>query len=292
MRSIPAALMNHLSADATTLAACIKITRVDSVVYAFTEHDGEITVSGQVYKPMLGQRSKVAATEDLSIPNFDVATVIDDSDLKEDDLASGLFDNATAELFLVNWASPSDGTIPLLKGTIGEVRRAGAAFAGDLRGLMDRLSQAIGEKTSPSCRAVLGGSRCGADLTNFTTTGTVDTVTNRRSFTATFADLPTGSPPPGSSFFDNAGVLAWTWGNNIGRKHLVRRHEAGGSPESSLQLYLPAYYDIQTGDTFSVHAGCDHRITGHCKTRFDNVVNFVGEPHIPGVNVGLLPQTD
>jgi len=289
MRVIPSALLIHLQGDATTLAACIRITRTDSAVFAFTEHDQEIVVSGQAYKPMLGERSKIAAADDLSIANFDVATVIDDDDLREDDLASGLFDNATAELFLVNWASPADGTLLLLKGKIGEVRRAGAAFAGDIRGLLDQLGQAVGEKTSPSCRFVLGNpDTCQADLTNFTTSGTVATVTDRRDFTAVFADLPTGGPPPDSGYFSNAGVLTWTSGNNSGSGHLVRRHDAGGA----LQLYLPAYHDIQSGDTFSVHAGCDHIITGHCRTRFDNVVNFGGEPHVPGINVGLLPQTD
>lgn len=289
MRSIPPALLAHLDREATTLAACIKITRADAYVIAFTDHDREITVDGQSFKPLLGQRSKVALAEDLSIPNFDVATVIDDDSLTEDDLASGLFDNAAYEFFLINWASPADGTIPLLKGNIGEVRRAGAAFAGDLRGLMDRLAQSVGEKTSPSCRFVLGDAdTCKADLTNFTTTGTVATVTDRRSFTATFTDLATGQPPPDSDFFSNAGVLTWTSGANNGRKHVVRRHETGGA----LQLYLPAWFDIEAGDTFSVHAGCDHILTGHCRTRFDNVVNFGGEPHVPGVNVGLLPQTD
>jgi uncharacterized phage protein (TIGR02218 family) len=293
MRPIPPALLTHINEEATTLAACIRITRADAEVFAFTEHDRELTVSGQTYKPLLGERSKVAAAEDLSIPNFDVAAVIDDDDLTEDDLASGLFDSASCELFLVNWQSPGDGTIPILKGSLGEVQRAGAAFTADLRGLMDRLAQAVGEKTSPSCRFVLGDENtCKADLTNFTTTGQVEEVTDRRTFTASFANLPTGGPPPDSGFFDNAGVLTWTSGANSGRKHLVRRHEEGGSPGSALQLYLPAYHDIGAGDTFSVHAGCDHIITGHCRTRFDNVPNFGGEPHVPGVNVGLLPQTD
>ncbi|MFP3943876.1 MAG: DUF2163 domain-containing protein, partial [Alphaproteobacteria bacterium] len=221
MRSIPSALLTHLNVQATTLAACLRIMREDGAVFAFTEHDRALTVSGQTYKPLLGERSKVAAAEDLSIPNFDVTAVVDDDALKEDDLASGLFDNATAELFLVNWQSPDDGTITLLKGRIGEVRRAGAAFAGDLRGLMDQLAQAVGEKTSPSCRFVLGDANtCQADLTNFTTTGTVQTVTDRRNFSATFANLPTGSPPPDSGFFDNAGVLTWTGGDNNGRKAL------------------------------------------------------------------------
>lgn len=288
MKAIPGALSAHLSQGETTLAGYVRITRTDSQVFAFSEHDRDLTIASVVHKPLMGARSKLAANADLSIPNLDLASVIDDAGLTEDDLASGLFDGAAVEIGLVNWASPADGVIVLLRGFIGEVRREGVAFHCDVRGLGDRLAQSIGERTSPTCRAVLGDARCGISLTNFTTTGTVTAVTSRRAFAVSFADLPGGGgPPPASGYFDNAGVLTWTAGANNGRMHLVRGHSAGGN----LELYLPAYHDIQINDTFSVHAGCDKILLGHCQTRFDNVANFVGEPHVPGVNVGLQAQS-
>jgi uncharacterized phage protein (TIGR02218 family) len=40
------------------------------------------------------------------------------------------------------------------------------------------------------------------------------------------------------------------------------------------------------GDTFEVVAGCD-RTFATCKSKFNNVRNFRGFPHIPGRDEGL-----
>ncbi len=42
--------------------------------------------------------------------------------------------------------------------------------------------------------------------------------------------------------------------------------------------------DIQVGDTFDVIAGCRKRLTEDCKVKFNNVLNFQGEPHLPGID--------
>jgi hypothetical protein len=38
------------------------------------------------------------------------------------------------------------------------------------------------------------------------------------------------------------------------------------------------------GDTYSVHAGCRKRLAEDCLAKFDNVLNFQGEPHRPTVD--------
>ena len=38
---------------------------------------------------------------------------------------------------------------------------------------------------------------------------------------------------------------------------------------------------IQVGDAYSVYAGCD-KLLASCKTKFNNVINFRGFPHVPG----------
>ena len=48
-------------------------------------------------------------------------------------------------------------------------------------------------------------------------------------------------------------------------------------------------YPLTVGDAYSVSAGCD-RLFGTCKARYNNVVNFRGEPYIPGQDVILRPQ--
>jgi uncharacterized phage protein (TIGR02218 family) len=42
-------------------------------------------------------------------------------------------------------------------------------------------------------------------------------------------------------------------------------------------------FDVQVGDAYSVYSGCDKTIEV-CAGRFNNALNFRGEPHIPGVD--------
>ena len=49
------------------------------------------------------------------------------------------------------------------------------------------------------------------------------------------------------------------------------------------QLVQAMPYAIEIGDVFSVSPGCDQSLA-MCQDRFHNVVNFRGEPFIPGLD--------
>lgn len=51
--------------------------------------------------------------------------------------------------------------------------------------------------------------------------------------------------------------------------------------DEAIELYLPAQYTIQVGDQFYVLPGCNKRLAT-CRDKYDNVLNFVGEPFLPG----------
>ena len=59
------------------------------------------------------------------------------------------------------------------------------------------------------------------------------------------------------------------------------RSRAGPRPPGRIELYLPLGYAIAPGDVFRLHPGCDKRLDT-CIDRFANVLNFRGEPYIPG----------
>jgi uncharacterized phage protein (TIGR02218 family) len=48
-------------------------------------------------------------------------------------------------------------------------------------------------------------------------------------------------------------------------------------------LSLPMLSAISAGHTFSVIAGCQKRLED-CRDKFSNVLNFQGEPHLPGID--------
>ena len=60
--------------------------------------------------------------------------------------------------------------------------------------------------------------------------------------------------------------------------------------DERLTLFLSMPFPIQVGDTFSVYAGCDKRLTT-CIDKFANVTNFRGEPYVPGQDAFLAIET-
>ena len=54
-----------------------------------------------------------------------------------------------------------------------------------------------------------------------------------------------------------------------------------------LVLALPMGKSIQVGDGFKVIAGCD-KTRETCRTKFSNILNFRGEPDVPGIDQLLM----
>lgn len=56
-----------------------------------------------------------------------------------------------------------------------------------------------------------------------------------------------------------------------------------GNAANVITLGYP-FFDILAGDQIELTQGCDHMRLGHCKNRFNNVVNYGGMDFIPEVN--------
>lgn len=75
------------------------------------------------------------------------------------------------------------------------------------------------------------------------------------------------------------GKVKWLTGNNTGYSADVWRFSYGGL----VTLLTPMTYPIEVGDTFEIIAGCDKTFQT-CKLRYLNVINFRGEPYLPGLD--------
>jgi hypothetical protein len=78
-----------------------------------------------------------------------------------------------------------------------------------------------------------------------------------------------------AGFFDG-GLLTWETGKNAGRSMEIKAWTGGVFKLFSRPFYLP-----QPGDRFVAHPGCD-KTRATCKTKFSNLLNFRGEPDVPG----------
>lgn len=275
MRAIPSALQEKLDSGVTTLCRCWRVTRADDVVLGFTDHDEDVVLDGLTCHAGTGLvGSEVTAQLGLAVTGSEISGALADDALSEADLAAGRYDAAIVELFLVDWSEPAL-LVPMSKGVLGEVRREGAAFAAEVRGLADRLNQESGRRYTAACSADLGDSRCALDLTSatFRGTGTISALAGTSSFVAA-----------GLDDFDegwfSAGRLVWASGANEGLAVEVKSHRLAGGVVV-IDLWQAMAEPLAPGDAFTVTAGCDKRFET-CRDRFSNAMNFRGFPHIPG----------
>ncbi len=271
MKNISSELAAHFEGGLTTLATCWRVTRQDGVEVGFTDHDELIMFDGLDYDSIAGfTPTTVESKSNMSVDNMEIEGQTFPSKITEADLLAGLYDFAEVEIFIVNYEDLTQGRLVVKRGWLGEVTLNKQMFQAEVRGLTQHLSQTIGEVFSPSCRAILGDSRCKVALGGLTVSAAVTEVTNNQTFKATVLTEDAG--------WYTGGEVIWTSGNNEGRRMEVKEFA-----DSQVVLALPMGKSIQVGDDFDIIAGCD-KTRETCINKFNNIINFRGEPDVPGVD--------
>jgi hypothetical protein len=128
MKTISAALAQHLAGEVTTLATLWKVQRRDGEIFGFTDHDRDLVYDdgagdGPItYAARSGYtRTAIQSTADLAVDNLDVETFFDAAGITEQDLRAGRWDHAEVQLMLVNRANLGQGHLALRRGFLGEV---------------------------------------------------------------------------------------------------------------------------------------------------------------------------
>jgi uncharacterized phage protein (TIGR02218 family) len=275
MKELSAALAAHLATGSTTLCWCWRLSRRDGIRQGFTDHDRDLVFDGTTFEAAAGfTASEIRDQVGLSVDNLEVTGAVSSERLAEADLAAGLYDDASVEIFRVNWQNPAERVL-MRAGSLGEVKRSGPAFAAEIRGLAHYLQQPRGRVFQYTCDADLGDQRCTIDLGNpaLTGTGAIVSAASARRFTASGLDAF-------ESEWFTQGLVTFTSGAASGQKLEVKRHTSV-SGVVTLELWQPAREPLAAGQTFSVTAGCNKHLDT-CKAKFANAINFRGFPHMPG----------
>lgn len=278
MRSLSGALLAAVALPQTNFCYCWRVTRRDATVFGFTSNTRNIAFNNVTYLAQSGFTPfAMEQSADLSVDNSELAGVLISDYITEEDIYAGLWEGATVQVFMVDHqtyaASPSE-TIPLGTLTIANVRLHGQMFVAEVRGLTQHYQQHLGELVQPKCRAVLGDTRCGVSLAPLTITVSVSAVTDRRQFT-----VSVGSPNNVTGYFSH-GLATFTSGENNGFSKEIST--ATGTSSVAIVLKEPMFYDIAVSNTLTLKPGCGKDLLTDCLAKFNNVVNFRGEPYVPG----------
>lgn len=252
-----------------TLAFCWRIERRDGVTIGLTSHDRDLTIGGLAYRAAPGMTaSAVRSGIGLDGEDSDIAGALSSDAISEADLMAGRWDGAGLELRLTEWEAPGALWLLLARGEIGAVSRKGAGFTAEMIGAAAVLGAPVAPSTSPDCRARLGDKACRVDLDGRRRVIVVSGVEE--------ADVATGGLVAGAYAF---GTLRWLNGPNAGLVQAVADNGTDG-----VALVDPPAFGVATGTLALLTEGCDRQLAT-CAGRFGNVVNFRGEPYLPGMDL-------
>lgn len=263
----------HIESETTRLATCWQVLRTDGLIYGFTDHDQDLDVDGYLYVATLGfTPSSVSGKADLSVDELELEGVLDSQAITESDLLAGKWDYAEVKIFYVDWANPANGKIRMRRGWLGQVSAAKGRFVAELNGLSGKLAQSLGREYGAWCDAKFCDPRCGLDSNNFLSVHQVTASANR-------AQMEITALPDGTAQRYQNGVAYFQSGANNGLSMEIKSNADG----THVDLFLPMPHNIAVGDQVRMMVGCDKGFST-CKTKFNNVVNFRGFPHIPTVD--------
>lgn len=275
MRNVPAGLAAYLAGGATTLCNCWRITRKDGLVLGFTNHDENLIFEDTLFRAGTGfEGTEVETRFGLAATGSELHGALSDESISENDLTCGKYDAARVELFLVDWSNV-ENRILQRSGDIGEIRREGAAFAVEIRGLAHQLDQENGRIFAGPCDADLGDARCRIDLgdPSYRAEGEVAAAQGSALFSVSGLD-------EFEADWFTRGKFVWTSGANEGHAVEVKSHR-NEDDAATISLWQTPPNPVSAGDSFVVTAGCDKRFQT-CRGKFANALNFRGFPHLPG----------
>lgn len=268
MREISETLQTNLSSEAGNQVKCLLIKLSDETEIGFTESDVEFELDEVTYKPFSGFNLNKLNYRLNANQEAQIYAAFDDLEISEADIISGKYLDAEIEIFSIDMSDLSTGKIILQTGYITEIISDKNSFFFRIEGFASKLKKIITESYSKQCRAKFGDTKCSKNLDDYKHTGTVTETINNYSF----KDSSRGE----ENYYFNYGVIKFTSGANTGIKYDIRKYK-----DEVIELLLPAKFTIQTSDEYEIYAGCDKEFTT-CIAKFDNAINFRGEPDIPG----------
>jgi uncharacterized phage protein (TIGR02218 family) len=267
-------LRAKLDQTITSFCHCWRLARRDGFVIGFTDHDRDLNFNSVTYRARAGvTASELENVASLAPGVRDVIGALTDDSLNEKDLKNGLYDGASVETWLVDWYQPEDRLL-LDVATIGEVRRDDFSFTAELRSASHVFDQPRGRAFQLTCPADVGDNRCKINLASPSFFRLATIISGHTDvFTATL-------DRDASDGFLTGGIVSFETGPNAGARFAIRSHRQEYG-HAIISLWTPAGAAAQANDIARLTAGCDKR-PETCRTKFGNIVNFRGFPHMPG----------
>ena len=268
-------------------ARCWQITpvRVNRPALRFTDHQYPLTIyDGRTFQSMGGMDSSAQdRRSDLERANSNARGLVSDDALTDEDLERGVYLDAVVEEFLVDWRVPQLGPIDYNRFIIRGVSWDGAFWNAELETAAAKLEEPVGDIYGPMCRVELfssGLGKCNLAPGTFIATTTINNTDGEAQF-----DTGAVGAPWDADRYGNDGRAIFFGGQNDGFETRIKTYTYSGGPAGTVILQERTPFPMLNGETVVLYPGCNKRLIGDCKFKFNNVLNFQGEPYIPGSDI-------
>lgn len=273
MRTLPANLQTELDGITSAPTRLVKLTRKNGTIVRFCESQSTLIVDGQTWTAVKGVRlSDITFELNRTTSTLDIEIAVEDGGtLDPDDVRNGHYDYAEIIVYAASHLNPTYDLVEMWRGFFGqtEINDRGLATIQAIDFLSKAREIPI-EHYTPTCRADFGDARCKKDLAPLTLSRTI-TVISGFNVTVSGASL--------SSTF-RLGLMTPTTGEAVGESFEIRTVTG-----SVCKLYIPPRGKLTVGDAVSLTPGCDMTRSGTQGCVFwNNIVNFRGEPDVPGAD--------
>jgi uncharacterized phage protein (TIGR02218 family) len=278
MKQASSQFLEQLAAETTTLCRIWRVTTRGGNPIFLTDLDRDITYDGDVYS---ATKSLQGSALDNSIggsrSNFEITVILGEW-ITRPEVEGGIYDGALIEVDAIFYDHIDYGVMPLATGEItnASVPHKDSALL-QCVGLVTKSQRILTEQYSATCRADFCDARCGLDIEDFGTNFEVTAVANLRQFTSDTSEA--------DDYF-NLGTVKWLTGNNAGTAVEVLRSLNTGA----VTLMVRTGRSIEIGDTGTIYRGCDKTLA-RC-IAYGNILNFRGEPYVPGQDYAALAPND
>ena len=169
--------------------------------------------------------------------------------------------NVCVKIFVDNIATD------ILCGFVSNVSEDNNRLCVEILSNLSKLKCSIGEFFSPLCRECLGSAKCGINLENYSSQGRILSIISDDCFTCSITNENK------TAGWYRYGILKFLTGKLKGVSLQIT-----DKIDDKIYLLIGTKM-IAIGDEFIIYAGCD-KTQMTCKTKFDNIINFQGEPFI------------
>jgi uncharacterized phage protein (TIGR02218 family) len=251
-------------------AICWHIRLKNGEEIGFTSHDHDVQIDGFRYlaKSLLSYDA-LQENDNISKDINEIFGVIDHKIIKEDDILRGKFDDAKLSIYLVNYKNLEQPKHLLHQAQIGSVRSSHNKFYADTHSIANKLNANITQSFSPYCRAKLCDKNCKLDANLYTKTGHIQKIISKNSFL--------DEKRVEENYYYNFGTMRFISGENKGESFEIKNFR-----DKTFEVVLPPMFRLVVGDQYEAITGCDKTFST-CVNKFNNAINFRGEPSISSV---------